>query len=86
MGYANGVRYHIALCLLAFLAILYYVLIQDQPLFFLPCLFPFLFIGIHLRTVTRITDPASLDPELKKLALSTFAIGLLLLAVNYYFS
>lgn len=86
MGYANGVRYHIALCLLAFLAILYYVLIQDQPLYFLPCLIPFLFIGIHLRTVTRITEPASLDPELKKLALSTFAIGLLLLAVNYYFS
>ena len=86
MGYANGVRYHIALCLLAFLALLFYVVIQDQPLYFLPCLIPFVFIGMHLRKVTRITDPASLDPELKKLALSTFGIGLLLLAVNYYFS
>ena len=86
MGYANGVRYQIALCLLAFLALLFFVVIQEQPLHFVPCLIPFVFIGMHLRKVTRITDPASLDPELKKLALSTFGIGLLLLAVNYYFS
>jgi len=86
MGYANGVGYHISLCLIAFLALLFYVLIQDQPLYFMPCLIPFVFIGLHLRKVTRIADPASLDPELKKLALSTFSIGLLLLAVNYYFS
>ena len=86
MGYVNGVRYQIALCLLAFLALLFFVVIQEQPLHFVPCLIPFVFIGMHLRKVTRITDPASLDPELKKLALSTFGIGLLLLAVNYYFS
>ena len=86
MGYVNGVRYQIALCLLAFLALLFFVVIQEQPLRFVLCLIPFVFIGMHLRKVTRITDPASLDPELKKLALSTFGIGLLLLAVNYYFS
>ncbi|MGB5317071.1 MAG: 1,4-dihydroxy-2-naphthoate octaprenyltransferase [Robiginitalea sp.] len=86
MGYVNGVRYHIALCLLAFLTFLFYILLQDQPLRFIPCLIPFIPIGNHLRKVIRTTNPASLDPELKKLALSTFSIGLLLLAVNYYFS
>ena len=86
MGYANGVRYHVMLCLFAFLSLLFYVLVQDQPLHFIACLIPFIFIGRHLGKVIRVTDPASLDPELKKLALSTFGIGLLLLAVNYYFS
>lgn len=86
MGYANGVRYHVFLCLLAFVALGLYVLIQEKPLTWAMCLIPFVFIGFHLRRVTRLSDPAALDPELKKLALSTFGIGLLLLAVNYYFS
>jgi 1,4-dihydroxy-2-naphthoate octaprenyltransferase len=86
MGYANGIRYHFALCILAFLTMLVYVLIQQNPKYFLVCLLPFLFIGIHLGRVIRVSNPAELDPELKKLALSTFAISLLLLAVNYYFS
>jgi 1,4-dihydroxy-2-naphthoate octaprenyltransferase len=86
MGYANGIRYHFSLCLLSFFAMLFYVLKQEDPIYTSVCLLPFLLIGIHLYRVTRIRNPAELDPELKKLALSTFAISLLLLAVNYYFS
>ena len=86
MGYTNGIRYHFFLCLLAFFAILVYVLLQQKPIYLMVCLLPFVFIGMHLVRVMRIRNPAELDPELKKLALSTFAISFLLLAVNYYFS
>lgn len=86
MGYRNGVRYHFSLCILAFLALMSYVLLQENPWVFIPCLLPFLPIGFHLNRVLAAGNPADLDPELKKLALSTFGIGLLLLLANYYFS
>lgn len=85
MGYRSGVRYHFALCLLAFISMLWFVLLQDE---FLPsawALLPFLVIGIHLAKVHRTKDPSRLDPELKKLALSTFFIALLLYLTNDYF-
>ncbi len=86
MGYANGVRYHLFLCLLAFVALVLYVGSRENPWFSSICLLPFLPVGIHLKKVLATGNPAELDPELKKLALSTFAIGLFLLVVNYYFS
>ena len=86
MGFRNGVRYHLLLCLTAFLCMLCYVIIQEYPLRYLICLSPFLVVLSHLRKVLSCQNPADLDPELKKLALSTYGIVLLLLVVNYYFS
>ena len=84
-GYRNGVRYHYFLCLLSFLAMLAFVLLQDSPGAFSICLVPFVIIAVHLRTVSRAKNPKDLDPELKKLALSTFFMALLLYLINYFF-
>jgi 1,4-dihydroxy-2-naphthoate octaprenyltransferase len=85
MGYRNGVRYHFALCLLALVCMLWFVLLQDRPGLQALCLLPFAVVGVHLGKVARTREPASLDPELKKLALSTFFIALLMYFVNHYF-
>ncbi len=84
-GYSWGVKYHIALCVLAFLSMLWFVGVQRYPWISAISLFPFVVVGVHLRTVVLAKDPASLDPELKKLALSTFFIAFLLYLVHYYF-
>jgi len=85
MGYQNGIRYHVALCLLAFLSLGGFILLQPAPLSLTPALLPFVIIGAHLGKVYRTKDPSKLDPELKKLALSTFFIALLLYFANDYF-
>jgi len=85
IGYANGVRYHLLLCALAFACMLVFVLLQQSPVIYGICLLPFVAVAVHLRTVLRAKDPASLDPELKKLALSTFFMALLLYLVSNYF-
>lgn len=85
MGYRNGVRYHFALCLLALGCMLWFVLLQDRPWLQALCLLPFAVVGVHLGKVARAREPSRLDPELKKLALSTFFIALLLYFTNHYF-
>ena len=85
IGYSRGVRYHFLLCLVAFLSLTSFVLLQENPAITGICLLPFIIIGVHLRTVFRVQEPASLDPELKKLALSTFLIAFLLYLANGYF-
>ncbi len=85
MGFRNGVRYHFALCLAAFVSLLGFVLMQEHPLPAAWSLLPFVVIGFHLFRVGNVKDPARLDPELKKLALSTFLIALLLYFSNHYF-
>jgi 1,4-dihydroxy-2-naphthoate octaprenyltransferase len=61
------------------------VLIQPEPWIYAPALLPFLVVGVHLGKVLKTRDPSELDPELKKLALSTFFIALLLYLANDYF-
>ena len=85
MGYRNGVRYHMVLCLLAFIAMGCFVLLQKELLPSAWALLPFVAVGVHLGRVLRTRDPSRLDPELKKLALSTFFIALLLYLGNDYF-
>lgn len=58
------------LCLIAFTAVAFRGMPQWGWLITLPAL------GTHLRTVLRAHDPASLDPQLKKLALATFFTAL----------
>jgi len=58
------------LCLIAFTAVAFRGMPQWGWLITLPAL------GTHLRTVLRAHDPASLDPQLKKLALITFFTAL----------
>ena len=85
IGYENGRRYHTVLCTLAFIAMGYYAAVQEAAWPLTLCLLPFAVIGLHLKKLWRIRQPAELDPELKKVALSTFAAALLLYLTNHYF-
>src|SRR5690606_2795648 len=70
--------YHYALISIAFIcAVVYFVVKEDSWLEFLPLL-AFLPLFIHLQTVKKImAAPFLLDPELKKVALSTFLFSIL---------
>jgi 1,4-dihydroxy-2-naphthoate octaprenyltransferase len=75
--------YHNNIVILAMLlAMVYTVLNYKSPFNFL-YLIAFIPLIMHLIRVNRIKDPKQLDPELKKLALSTFLFALLFaLSVN----
>lgn len=81
IGYQNGKIYHYVLLLLAFISMGGFILANYINWISAIPLLGFLPIFIHLRKVYVTQDQISLDPELKKLALSTF-----LLAILFYFS
>jgi 1,4-dihydroxy-2-naphthoate octaprenyltransferase len=79
--------YHYFLIVTAMISILAFAVISDfnfdQYLFLLA----YIPLTIHLVTVYKNQEPKLLDPELKKLALSTFALSVLLaLSMIFFFS
>ena len=85
LGFNRGKQYHVFLLTLSLVLFLaYYLFTQDRWSMGLTLL-PYIVIFIQGRKVIRIQDPKKLDPELKKLALATFAISVLLyVAINYF--
>ncbi len=84
MGFEKGKRYHLVLLFTSLFSFVGFALIhfKDWRLFFLA---PFVLILIHLVKVLKTSNAVELDPELKKLALSTFFISLMLyLTINYF--
>lgn len=77
IGFKAAKVYHTVLILGAFTALLTYSLLTSIN--FLLSLIPFILLFIHLAKVWRTDIPKALDPELKKVALSTFFISLLFL-------
>ncbi len=78
MGPAKAKIYHYTIIITALLlALVLAVLSHFKPVqyIFLLAFVPFL---IHLKTVAKNTVPRELDPELKKVALSTFLLSVLL--------
>jgi 1,4-dihydroxy-2-naphthoate octaprenyltransferase len=78
IGYLNAKRYHTALIILAFFGFLA-TLIFNQWWWSFIAFLPFIVLLIHLKKVWSVREPRDLDPELKKVALSTFAIAILFL-------
>ena len=79
IGKHRGKIYHYALLSVSFLCIIGFLVIHaDSWLQFMPLL-AYVPILVHLRRVQTIEDPKSFDPELKKLALSTFLLAVLML-------
>ena len=78
IGAAKAKKYHYFLIVSAMILVLVFALINDfridQYLFFLA----YIPLIKHLITVHKNQEPKLLDPELKKLALSTFALSILL--------
>ena len=77
MGFENGKKYHASLLALAFMSMLFFIILSFESWYQFAPLLAFVPILIHLIKVTRIKVPALLDPELKKLALSTFLMSIL---------
>jgi len=85
LGLANGKRYHYFLLLTAFACMFLFTLMHYQNGKSLICLLAFIPIFFHLGKITAIREAADFDPELKKLALSTFLLALLsYLLFNYF--
>ena len=87
MGAANAKIYHYFLIVAAMVLILVFALLSDfhfdQYLF----LIAYIPLTKHLVNVYKNQDPRALDPELKKVALSTFALSVLLaLCMIFFFS
>lgn len=83
LGSKNVKKYHAALILLAFLsAILYFFLNEYRPVQYLPLL-AFIPLFLNSKMVFKTNSPVLLDPELKKVALSTFMFSLFLFVVQF---
>lgn len=78
LGFETAKMYHYFLLIASGLVTALYIigLKQIQAINFLPFL-AFIPLGIHMLKVIKITDPRDLDPELKKVALSTFFYAIL---------
>ncbi|WP_273567093.1 1,4-dihydroxy-2-naphthoate octaprenyltransferase [Maribacter halichondriae] len=75
MGFNYGKFYHFGLILTAFICMLVFVVVNHSVVAqFLPLL-AFVPIAIHMMKVNHTKAPEKLDPELKKLALSTFLMS-----------
>jgi len=84
MGFHNGKKYHLVLLLVAFLCLFGFVMLQKEHSLLVALVF-FIPVFMHMVKVIKTKKPVELDPELKKLALSTFGIALsFYLAVNYF--
>jgi len=85
LGLTLGKRYHYAMLFIAFLTMAFFVYFHYRNWQSGLCLLAFIPIFVHLRTVYRIKNPASFDPELRKLALSTFLLAVLFyLGFNFF--
>ena len=87
IGGSKAKQYHYFLIVSAMVLVIVFAIISDfhfdQYLF----LFAYIPLTNHLITVYKNKEPRTLDPELKKLALSTFALSLLLaLCMIFFFS
>lgn len=77
MGFASGKMYHYSLLIVAFVCMVLFVGFNYTHWKNIIVLFGFVPILFHLNKVKRTESPVLLDPELKKLAMSTFLIAML---------
>lgn len=85
MGGANAKQYHYFLIVTAMVLLFIFGFLKDFAIDQFLYLIVFLPITSHLIRVKRATNPANLDPELKRLAISTFLVSLLLSLCLIYF-
>jgi 1,4-dihydroxy-2-naphthoate octaprenyltransferase len=77
MGWHKAKVYHQCLGILALLSFLVYTCLTYNTLWSLLPLVSFIILAIHFNKVRQTEEPMFLDPELKKVALSTFLFAIL---------
>ncbi len=75
LGEKRAKIYHISLILTGYIALLLYLILTDDWQWAGICLVVIIPFSLHIRRVIRNDSPALLDPELKKVALTTFAFA-----------
>ena len=81
IGFEKGKRYHLSLLIIAFLSLLLFTFLNYKSWTNVVHLLVFILIFTHANRIRKTKNPKDIDPELKKLALSTF-----LLAFMFYLS
>lgn len=84
LGKVNSKKYHFILILAALVLTFFYIGITSNFLNLL-MLLGFIPLIIHLRTVSRNKVPRNLDPELKKVALSTVVVASIYLITGFFY-
>jgi len=77
MGWHKAKVYHQCLGILALLSFLLYTCLTYNTLWSILPLVSFIILAIHFNKVRQTEEPMLLDPELKKVALSTFLFAIL---------
>jgi 1,4-dihydroxy-2-naphthoate octaprenyltransferase len=83
MGPNMAKLYHALLLIIAISSLAIFISLFEQPVLFIAML-PAVMLLIHLRKVMAITDVKKFDPELKVVALSTFALSLFMFGMLIY--
>ena len=83
MGPNMAKLYHALLILIAISSLGVFITLFNQPILFVGML-PTIVLAIHLRKVMATTNTADFDPQLKVVALSTFAISIFMFATLIY--
>lgn len=75
--------YHFSLVSIGFASLLIFLIVyfKSEPNWIFLPLLAFIPLAIHLKKIIQYKDPKVLDPELKKVALSTFALSILFFLV-----
>lgn len=81
MGANRAKIYHTFLVVIGVMSFAFFLLKMNQSKLFISLL-PVIFLVIHLRKVASIKYAKEFDPELKKVALSTFGISLLFIILT----
>ena len=76
MGFRRAKTYHFLLLFMSFLALFFFILLGEKYGLFI-ALLPYFLLIPHWRKVKNCVVPSELDPELKKVALSTFFMSVL---------
>lgn len=74
--------YHVVIVLVAILSLLTYISLKEIDALYL-CTIPAIFLILHLRKTAKTKEPQEFDPELKKVAITTFFISILFFAFSF---
>ncbi|MCJ8291505.1 MAG: 1,4-dihydroxy-2-naphthoate octaprenyltransferase [Crocinitomicaceae bacterium] len=83
MGPNLAKLYHATLIIFAVSSLGIFITLFNEPLLFVGML-PAIMLLLHLRKVMQITEAKNFDPELKIVALSTFALSIFMFAMLIY--
>jgi len=86
LGERNARYYHVFLIGSSLICWLLYLSLAHEPSWLYATLWPFSVLAIHVRRVFTLKEKRELDPELKKVAISTFLISLTFITLKGAFS